>query len=219
MAERFLKTVAIHAEPNPAFTPQEQEALAKCRAVLETIHSGSYKILSRRMNDGYENPKGYEQSYSRSNEDWLNIINVLKDGERASDDPDAAITKSSMYVNGKRFASTGREWVEIPGGEDTLLPWLAEFVWDENRISYIATPPKECGEMVMLRVDEKYVEADDADHYFVFFNFDEEGKFQTAEVQVNLLLDADFTLTESILSLDQETVDAEIQKEYRHAVE
>ena len=72
--------------------------------------------------------------------------------------------------------------------------------------------------MVMLRVDEKYVASDDADQYFVFFDFDEEGKFQTAEVQVNLLLDTDFTLTESILSLDQETVNAEIQKEYRHAV-
>ena len=50
------------------------------------------------------------------------------------------------------------------------------------------------------------------------YDFDEEGKFQTAEVQVNLLLDTDFTLTESILSLDQETVNAEIQKEYQNAI-
>ena len=29
IAERFLKTVAINAEPNPAFTPEEQEALIR----------------------------------------------------------------------------------------------------------------------------------------------------------------------------------------------
>ena len=76
----------------------------------------------------------------------------------------------------------------------------------------------EDGECVMLRVDKKYKDSEDYDpHYFLYFNFDPDGKFLNAQLQVNLFRDNEINITESIASLDAEEINAEIQKEYQRA--
>ena len=55
-------------------------------------------------------------------------------------------------------------------------------------------------------------------HYFVNFNFDADNTFRNVYVQANVFTDNATTKTESIVSLDPETVNAEIQKEYRRAI-
>ena len=77
----------------------------------------------------------------------------------------------------------------------------------------------EDGECIMLRVDKKYKDSDDYDpHYFLFFNFDPDGNFVNAQLQVNLFRDNEINITESIVSMDPEIVNTEIQKEYQRAV-
>ena len=77
----------------------------------------------------------------------------------------------------------------------------------------------EDGECIMLRVDKKYKDSEDYDrHYFLYFNFDPDGNFVNAQLQVNLFRDNDINITESIVSLDAEKINAEIQKEYQQAV-
>lgn len=219
IAEGFLKTISINEEPVMETVPDEQEALAKCRFVWDEIQNGTYKIISRQVNAGNEGPKGYERIYLRNNGDWLSVTNVLTEGENIADGMEYSVTKSSLCANGKRFGYTGTEWVEIENDENSRMPWLADFVWDDTVVTYMDTLKDDNGECVMLRVDEKYVDSDEFDpHYFLFFNFTPDGSFVNVELQVNLFKENEFTITESIVSLDPEAINAEIQKEYQKAI-
>ena len=219
IAERFLKTVAINADPVVATAPGEQEAFTKCRAVLEAVQKGSYKIVRRHVSGRGENIMAYERIYTRTGEDWLSVTNALPAGEDFTGEEEFATTKSALRVNGKHYNYTGTEWVEIAEVANTSLPWLAEFTWDDNIVAYIDTLTDEDGECVMLRVDEKYIESDEYDpHYFLYFNFDLDGNCIHAQLQVNLFRDNEIAITESIISLDAEEINAEIQKEYQKAI-
>ena len=219
IAERFLKTVAINADPVAATAPGEQEAFAKCRAVLEAVQKGSYKVVTRHTDGRNENAISHERTYSRTGADWLSITNVLPAGADFTGEVKYSTTSSRLCVNGKYFGFTGAEWVEIAEIENERLPWLAEFKWDENIVAYMDTLTDEDGECVMLRVDEKYIESDEYDpHYFLYFNFDPDGNFVNAQLQVNLFRDNEINITESIASLDAEEINAEIQKEYQKAI-
>lgn len=219
IAERFLKTVAINADPVVATAPGEQEAFTKCRAVLEAVQKGSYKIDTRHVSGRGENIMAHERIYTRTGEDWLSVTNALPAGEDFTGEEEFATTKSALRVNGEHYNYTGTEWVEIADVANTRLPWLAEFTWDDNIVAYIDTLTDEDGECVMLRVDEKYIESDEYDpHYFLYFNFDPDGNFIHAQLQVNLFRDNEIAITESIISLDAEEINAEIQKEYQKAI-
>jgi len=219
IAERFLKTVAINADPVVVTAPGEQEAFTKCRAVLEAVQKGSYKIVTRHVSGRGENIMAHERIYTRTGEDWLSVTNALPAGEDFTGEEEFATTKSALRVNGKHYNYTGTEWVETADVANTRLPWLAEFTWDDNIVAYIDTLTDEDGECVMLRVDEKYIESDEYDpHYFLYFNFDPDGNFIHAQLQVNLFRDNEINITESIASLDPEIVQGEIQKEYQRAI-
>ena len=219
IAERFLKTVAINADPVVVTAPGEQEAFTKCRAVLEAVQKGSYKIVTRHVSGRGENVMAHERIYTRTGEDWLSVTNALPAGEDFTGEEEFATTKSALRVNGKHYNYTGTEWVETADVANTRLPWLAEFTWDDNIVAYIDTLTDEDGECVMLRVDEKYIESDEYDpHYFLYFNFDPDGNFIHAQLQVNLFRDNEINITESIASLDPEIVQGEIQKEYQRAI-
>lgn len=219
IAERFLKTVAINADPVVATVPGEQEAFAKCRAVLEAVQSGCYKIVTRHVSGRGENVMAHERIYTRTGEDWLSVTNALPAGQDFTGEEEFATTKSALRINGKHYNFTGTEWVEIADVANTRLPWLAEFTWDDNIVAYIDTLTDEDGECVMLRVDEKYIESDEYDpHYFLYFNFDPDGNFIHAQLQVNLFRDNEIAITESIISLDAEEINAEIQAEYQKAI-
>ena len=219
IAEWFLKTVAINAEPVVPIEPGEQEAFAKCRAVLEAVQKGSYRVITRQTNGRNENAMRHERTYSRSGADWLSITNVLPSGADFSGEVRYSTTSSRLCVNGKYFGFTGAQWVEISEIEKERLPWLAEFTWDENIVAYIDTLTDEDGERVMLRVDEQYIDSKEYDpHYFLYFNFDSDGNFVNAQLQVNLFRDNEINITESIASLDAKEINAEIQKEYQRAV-
>ena len=219
IAERFLKTVAINADPVVATVPGEQDAFEKCRAVLEAVKKGSYKIVTRHVSGRGENVMAHERIYTRTGEDWLSVTNALPAGQDFTGEEEFTTTKSALRVNGKHYNFTGTEWVEIADVSNTRLPWLAEFTWDDNIVAYIDTLTDEDGECVMLRVDEKYIESDDYDpHYFLYFNFDPAGNFVHAQLQVNLFRDNEIAITESIISLDVEEINAEIQAEYQKAI-
>lgn len=219
IAERFLKTVAINADPVIEENPDEQTAFAKCRAVLEAVQKGNYKVVIRQTTGRNESAVSHEQTYARSGADWLSITNVLPMGADFTGDVEYATTSSRLCVNGKYFSFTGAEWVEIAEMENTRIPRLAEFTWDENIVAYMDTLTDEDGECIMLRVDEQYIDLDAYDpHYFLYFNFDTDGNFVSAQLQVNLFRDNEINITESIASLNAHEINAEIQKEYQRAI-
>ena len=176
MAEELLKSCYIEGVTDLASKDiaraEEEEALSKCRAVIEAVQQGSYKIVTQHTSGRNESAVSHEWIYSRNGSDWLSITNVLPMGADFNDDVEYAATNSALCTNGQHYKDTGTEWVEIANQEDSRLPWLADFSWDENIISYQGTIEDSGAVFVMLRVDEKYLNSDEyGPHYFVDFSF------------------------------------------------
>ena len=227
IAERFLKTVAINADPVVATAPGEQEAFAKCRAVLDAIQNGSCHILIDEPSNDDARSRWSTSNYYQNNGNWLLIKDIDPEKENIVDGEQYSVRMAFMAADGIRYSNKGKwgkaytdiEWREDDlTFDDSIKPWLASFQWDDS-VAYMDTLTDEDGECVMLRVDKKYKDSDDYDpHYFLYFNFDSDGNFMNAQLQVNLFRDNELSITESIVSMDPKTVNAEIQKEYRRAI-
>ena len=227
IAERFLKTVAINADPVVATAPVEQEAFAKCRAVLEAIQNGSCHILIDEPSNDDTRSRWSTSNYYQNNGNWLLIKDIDPEKENIVDGEQYSVRMAFMAADGIRYSNEGKwgkaytdiEWRQDDlTFDDSVKPWLASFQWDDS-VAYMDTLTDEDGECVMLRVDKKYKDSEDYDpHYFLYFNFDPDGKFLNAQLQVNLFRDNEINITESIASLDAEEINAEIQKEYQKAI-
>ena len=227
IAERFLKTVAINADPVVATAPGEQEAFAKCRAVLEAIQNGSCHILIDEPCNDDTRSRWSTSNYYQNNGNWLIIEDIDPESVNIVDGEQYSLRIAYMTVDGVRYSNEGKwgkaytdiEWRQDDlTFDDSVKPWLASFQWDDS-VAYMDTLTDEDGECVMLRVDKKYKDSEDYDpHYFLYFNFDPDGKFLNAQLQVNLFRDNEINITESIASLDAEEINAEIQKEYQKAI-
>ena len=227
IAERFLKTVAINADPVVATAPGEQEAFAKCRAVLDAIQNGSCHILVDQSSDGDAQSHWSTSNYYQDNGNWLKIVDVDPESVNIVDGEQYSLRMAFMVANGIHYSNEGKwgkAYTDIVWREDNLTfddsvkPWLASFQWDDS-VAYMDTLTEEDGECVMLRVDKKYKDSDDYDpHYFLYFNFDPDGNFVNAQLQINLFRENERAITESIVSLDAEKINAEIQAEYQKAI-
>ena len=227
IAERFLKTVAINAEPAVEENPDEKAAFEKCRAVIEAVQSGSCHIVIEQPSISDPKSQWSTTNYYQDNGNWLKIKDVDPEAENIVDGEQYSIRIAFMVVNGVRYSNEGKwgkaytdiEWREDNETfNDSVKPWLASFQWDDA-VAYVDTLTDKNGERVMLRVDEKYKDSDEYDpHYFVNFHFDSDGNFVDAQLQVNLFRENELLLTESIVSMDPEVVNSEIQKEYQHAI-
>ena len=154
-------------------------------------------------------------------------MDVDPESENIVDGEQYSLRMAFMVASGVRYSNEGKwgkAYTDIKWREDNLTfddsvkPWLASFQWDDS-VAYMDTLTDANGECIMLRVDEKYVDSDEYDlHYFVNFNFDPDGNFVNAQLQVNLFRENGLAITESIVSLDPKTVNAEIQKEYQRAI-
>lgn len=227
IAERFLKAVAINADPVIEAKPGEQAAFAKCRAVLEAIQNGSCHIVVDQSASGDSASHWSTANYYQDNGNWLEIVDVDPESVNIVDGEQYSLRMAFMVENGVRYSNEGKwgkAYADIDWREDNLTfddsvkPWLASFQWDDS-VAYMDTLTDENGECVMLRVDEKYKDSDEYDpHYFLYFNFDPDGNFVNAQLQINLFSSNELSITESIVSMDPKTVNAEIQKEYRRAI-
>ena len=228
IAERFLKTVAINAEPVAATAPGEQEAFAKCRAVLDAVQNGSCHILIDEPSNDDTRSRWSTSNYYQNNGNWLLIKDIDPEKENIVDGEQYSVRMAFMAADGIRYSNEGKwgkaytdiEWRQDDlTFDDSVKPWLASFQWDDS-VAYMDTLTDEDGECVMLRVDKKYKDFDDYDpHYFLHFNFDRDGNFVNAQLQVNLFRENELSITESIVSMDPEIVNTEIQKEYQRAIE
>jgi len=121
-------------------------------------------------------------------------------------------------VSGEEYeCNSERKWREITNWEWTDS-WLASFQWDDSVVSYMDTMTNESGTTVMLRIDQPFAEGEDQQpHYFVSFNYDTEGTFMNVYLQTNVFMSNAISKTESVVSLDPERINADIQKEYLDA--
>lgn len=190
IAERFLKTVAINAEPNPAFTSRELEAFAKCKAVVDTVQSGSHHIAWEKFRTSSAGTSGYRVEYFTHEDNWLHETR-LKVG-------DAGETQYRMMVDGESiYGTTGSDRnadESMPGEADLSLPlsylgepdlpWLSSFQWDDASVAYVDTLTDQGLETVMLRIDKPfYGYPEETQCYYVNFVFDGSGSFLRVELE------------------------------------
>ena len=220
IAERFLKTVAINAEPNPAFTPQEQEALAKCKAVLDTVQGGSYHISREEFRTSSAGTFGNRVECFSCDEDWM-YITYFDVGNNQIE------TQYRMQVNGqKRYNVESPVKDNIVWSDDDITeqarPWLSSYQWKDTAVAYVDTLRDRDLETVMLRIDEPfYGYPEETQSYFVNFLFDGSGSFLKVELEAIVFRNNELWTaneTETICSLDSEGINAEIQKEYQKAI-
>ena len=103
--------------------------------------------------------------------------------------------------------------------QSVYIPWLATYQWNDDTVAYIDTLEQGAETVVMLRIDEQYKGRQYHEpHYFVNFYFTSDGTFIRAEITVDLYQNNEFTDVETLVTLDQATVSAEIDQEYQRAV-
>jgi len=211
LKSRFMEGVTDIAAMQSALY-EEEEALQQCRAILEQIQSsGACKIETKQENGDFALNETTIRTDWVYGENRLHIDIIPESG--------GASMFGGMLVDGVSYeCDSVQQWREITwwGWPD---PWLTSFRWDASVVAYMDTLTDESGTTVMLRIDQPFASGEDQQtHYFVNFNFDADGSFRSVYVQTNIFMDNAISKTESILSLDPETVNAEIQKEYQKAI-
>ena len=224
--ENLLKSCYIEGVTDVAAmesaVQDEAVALAKCKAVLDSVQSGSYHVIFTRSDKGAS--ADYETEFLENGEDWLTITSSkLTTGE--TEQIGHLFAHEHFFSHQGHLSSNELIWEEvhdavINGTNGLARPWLACFQWSEDVISYQGTMERDGIISVMLRIDEAfpYGYINDADYYFVSFTFDSAGSFIDVYIQGNIFMDNAFTERESIVTLDSETVNTEIQKEFQNAL-
>lgn len=226
--ETIMETAAV-GQGGPLVVetpPAEIDALEKCRAVLDMVQSGSCQISIEEV-IRIDNTRWSVSNFFQHDGNWLKITDVDPESVNIVDGEQYSVRMAFLYAYGIRYSNEGLwgkaytdiNWVEFDQFDDGVKPWLARFQWSEENVTYMDTLTDAEGTTVMLRIDEPYyADREGYDpHYFVNFDFDPAGNFLHAKVQVNLFRNNELTETESIVTLDPETVATEIEKEYNRA--
>lgn len=221
----FTAGMPVQGKDVTADISVEELSTEDCRAVLDMVQSGSCQIALEQVS-GSTDLLWSVSNYYQHEGNWLKLVDVDPATEDIVDGEEYSVRMAFMDINGDRYSNEGLfgkayseiQWTEGGSFDDHVKPWLANFQWNEN-VVYMDTLTEENGRCVMLRVDEHFAGREDyAPHYFVNFYFDPEGNFRNVQLQVNLFQENEFTVTESIVSMDAETANREIQEAYQRAI-
>ena len=133
---------------------------------------------------------------------------------------------ANLYVDGTYYSNRGNwdkeEIIWEPLEFVTAnfqKPWLASFLWDDSKVTYIDTMTSVDSTTVMLRIDDRAPFASDSqdDHYWVNFYFDKQNRLSHVALTVDLFQDSEFSQFEMIYSLDPAEIDRKIEEEHNRA--
>ena len=104
-------------------------------------------------------------------------------------------------------------WSETEIPQEISEPWLGRFNFSRQYATYQDTLTTDGGYTDLFRIDLPFADTPDAAPvYWANFDYDSDGAFVSVTLQVNPAMDNAVTITESVVTLDRETVAAEIQK-------
>lgn len=210
-AARFLGTVLLDNESN------EIDALNQCRSVLETIQSGSYQIAEHKSITAPGSNHKLSAAYFSHNEDWMHIT-YLNVGNGDME------TQHRMKVNGKilyNVESPVKDNIVWSDGDisEPELPWLINHKWDESKVVFKDMHQMPDQKTVTVQINEPfYVYPEESKSYFVTFFFDGSGNFLQVTLQAEVIRsNGVWTVeeTQSVVSLNPETINGRIQEEYQ----
>lgn len=211
-------------KPGPGEQSPEDMAFEKTAAIMDAVSNGSCHILAVQENTENEGPSGYERHYYYHEGNYLYTSQVITEGENITE-AGAYYNRYALLIEDDRFFSNeghqGEEeilWSEIDPVEQPDAPWLGNHVWNKSFATYMDTLTDENGVCMMFRYDKKYADQEAySDCYFVNFNFSPDGAFRNVQITVNLFMENEFTITESIVSMDGESIADTIHSEYLRA--
>ena len=210
-AARFLGTVLLDNESN------ETDALNQCRSVLETIQSGSYHIAEHKSITAPGSNHKLSAAYFSHNEDWMHIT-YLNVGNGDME------TQHRMKVNGKilyNFESPVKDNIVWSDGDisEPELPWLINHKWDESKVVFKDMHHIPDQKTITVQINEPfYVYPEESKSYIVTFFFDGSGNFLQVTLQAEVIRsNGVWTVeeTQSVVSLNPETINGRIQEEYQ----
>ena len=126
-----------------------------------------------------------------------------------------------LYAYDRFFTAEGAErvWKEEAGFDSYTGPWLSSFNFIRKYVTYIDTLESAEGQWCMFRVDAPFDGEEGAEEsYFVEFLFDDRDNFVKVQIHVNSFRENAVTITESIVTMDADTVTARIEAEYQTAI-
>jgi hypothetical protein len=223
IAERFLKTVAINAEPASLLTPEEQAALEKCKAVLDTVQGGSHHIAWEKTRTSSAGTSGYRVEYLSHGEDWLHITGLQTEKGvenqyrmKVGGEPCYGVVGVDRRTDGNPAEESQLPLSSYLGEPER--PWLSSYQWDESTVAYVDTLQEDGMDIIMLRIDEPFSGyPEETESYAVDFFFDGSGSFLSVKLTAFAFRNDDLWTaeeTETIYSLDPERINRHIQSEY-----
>lgn len=218
-AEELFSSVTILGSAPETADTDDKEAFAfqKCAAVFNAVQKETYQISQLERTGEFS---FYSHTYWQHGSDWMHIRKTLTKAFANDYRKEASLCFGAHY-----FTNQGHEtdmsaitWEESSPIDPIPQPWLARFYWAKANITYMDMLYDTQGCSILYRINKSYEDLDGyADHYFASFNFDSQWQFQGVTLNVNQYQDNAFTVSESIVSLDDESVALDIYAQYSQA--
>lgn len=193
---------------------EEEKAFSKCQAVMMGLQDIPVQIQTECQ---YQNTpeKDYIETFCDDSEIGFLRVTTTADG----------LDHAQLYVNDRYYTIAGSEtspepiWIEAEAPSEFSSPWLGNFNFIRHYVTYVDTLSDTEKTSYLFRVDAPFEDREDATpYYFVSFDFDSEGNFLSVYLQINPAQDNAYTLTESIVSTDEQAIVTKIDQEYQHAI-
>lgn len=193
---------------------EEEKAFSKCQAVMMGLQDSVIRIFTVCQ---YQNTpeKNWSEDFTYSNEIGFLRMTTSADGT----------VREELYAFDRYFTSEADEttglmnWTEAEPISERRGPWLGNFNFIRHYVTYVDTLSDTEKTSYLFRVDAPFEDREDATpYYFVSFDFDSEGNFLSVYLQINPAQDNAYTLTESIVSTDEQGIVTKIDQEYQRAI-
>ena len=194
---------------------QEDEAFLRAQSVMKGLGDSAMLIQTECR---YQNApqKNYIETFHYDNELGFLRLTTTADGA----------DHAELYVNDHYYTNQGSEtsgelqWVEGEPPHQWSDPWLGSFDFIRHYVTYLDTSTNAEGRSDLFRIDALFEDTPEAaPSYFAAFRFDEAGNFVDVSLQINPGRDDAYTLTESIVTTNQQTIDAALERESARAAQ
>lgn len=192
---------------------EEDIAFAKAQAVMMGLQDVPALIQTECR---YQNTpeKDYIETFCYDSEIGFLCVTTTADG----------LDHAQLYVNDRYYTNAGSEtspepiWVEAQAPSEFSSPWLGSFNFIRHYVTYVDKLLDGEKTRYVFQINAPFEDTPDAANvYAATFDFDAEGNFIDVYLQINILRDDAYTLTQSIVTMDPESISNTIAQEYQRA--
>ena len=210
----YQESAALQSGAAPESEMSEEEvAFSKAQAVMMGLQDVPALIQTECR---YQNTpeKNYIETFCDDSEIGFLRVTTTADG----------LDHAQLYVNDRYYTNAGSEtspepiWIEAEAPSEFSSPWLGNFNFIRHYVTYVDTLSDGEKTSYLFQVNAPFEDTPDAaDHYFATFDFYDED-FIAVYLQINPGRDDAYTLTESIVSTDEQVIVTKIDQEYQRAI-